>query len=83
MIDTIEEVYGVHLIEIDEGEYVNDASYLHTVHKTYDGAEKELDKQIKRLLNKYKNKALQGYRVNETEGIINEFCFIRTEKLKD
>ena len=76
-------IYCVHLIEIDEDEYVNDASYLHTVHKTWDGAEEELEKQIKRLVTKYKNKVLQGYEVNETEDIINELCFIRTEELKD
>jgi hypothetical protein len=77
------EVYIVYLIEIDDENYVDNSSHLHSVHKTWDNAEKELEEQVNLLVNKYKGKHLQGYEKDETEEIINEYCYIRTEEIKD
>ena len=83
MTKDITKVYVVYLIEIDEENYVENQSDAWTVHKTWDGAEKELEKQINLLVTQYKKQQLQGYRLNETEDVINELCYIGTLELED
>jgi hypothetical protein len=83
MSKDILEVYIVYLIAIDEENYVEHESKAWTVHKTWDGAEKELEKQIDSLVSKYKGQYLQGYENENTEDIINEFCYIKTLELED